>query len=390
MTPRITFFPVGNGDMTLIELESGRKILADIRIRDAADDPDDETPDVAALLRQRLVRDGDGRLFVDAFLLSHPDEDHCRGLRKHFHLGPPANWSKSSDKIFIREIWSSPVVFRRASRNHVLCDDASAFTAEARRRVQRFRDLGAVPSEGDRILILGEDEDGKTDDLTEILVTSGSTFSRINAAYDPTMVTRLLAPTPPTGDSEEEEDLGKNGSSTILQIQLSCEGRSDAGVFLTGGDAEVAIWDLLWDLYSNQPTSLSYNLLQTPHHCSWHSLSYDSWSELGEDAEVSEPARNALGQALAGSYIVASSKPIKDDDSDPPCVRAKREYEVIANNVGGLFRCVGEHPSETAPDVMEFEITRNGPRLVSRPLRAPAIIGSGALGRQPLPHGSKG
>lgn len=390
MAPKITFFPVDNGDMTLVELESGRKILIDIRIRDAADDPDDETPDVGALLRQRLSRDNDGRLFVDAFLLSHPDEDHCRGLRKHFHLGPPADWSKNSDKILIREVWSSPVVFRRASRDHVLCEDACAFTAEARRRVQRFRDLGAIPGEGDRILVLGEDEDGKTDDLTQILVTSGSTFSRINASYDSTMVSRLLAPIPPTGDSEEEATLGKNGSSTILQIMLACGQRIDAGVFLTGGDAEVAIWERLWGIYSTQPTSLAYNLLQVPHHCSWHSLSYDSWSDLREDAEVCEPARSALGQALAGAYIVASSGPIKDDDCDPPCIRAKREYEAIAKLAGGLFRCVGEHPSETAPDVMEFEITPNGPRLVSRPLRAPAIIGSGALGRQPLPHGAKG
>ena len=33
MTATITFFPVDNGDMTLIELESGRKILMDVNIR---------------------------------------------------------------------------------------------------------------------------------------------------------------------------------------------------------------------------------------------------------------------------------------------------------------------------------------------------------------------
>ena len=33
MVAKIAFFPVGNGDMTLVELESGRKILIDINIR---------------------------------------------------------------------------------------------------------------------------------------------------------------------------------------------------------------------------------------------------------------------------------------------------------------------------------------------------------------------
>lgn len=79
MVARIAFFPVGNGDMTLIELESGRKIVIDVNVRAAADDQDDETPDVAKMLRERLSRDGQGRLYVDAFLLSHPDKDHCSG-----------------------------------------------------------------------------------------------------------------------------------------------------------------------------------------------------------------------------------------------------------------------------------------------------------------------
>jgi hypothetical protein len=47
MAASIAFFPVGNGDMTLIVLESGRKILIDTNIRAAADNPDEETPDVA-------------------------------------------------------------------------------------------------------------------------------------------------------------------------------------------------------------------------------------------------------------------------------------------------------------------------------------------------------
>ena len=275
MTTQLSFFPVGNGDMTLVQTEGGHRILIDMNIRSAADDPDDDTPDVVAKLRDKLIRDAAGRLYVDALLISHPDEDHCRGLRKHFHLGPPDEWSKSADKILIREIWSSPMVFRRASRRHVLCEDARAFNAEARRRVRVFRDTPWKVGDGDRILILGEDEDGKTDDLKTILVPVDHQLSQVNGQRDDSMTALLLAPLPTDAD-DDEDVLSKNNSSTILRFSLAGNRIADKCQFLTGGDAEVAIWEKLWNRHRRRPDWLSYDILQSPHHCSWHSLSYDS------------------------------------------------------------------------------------------------------------------
>lgn len=386
MTATLSFFPVGNGDMALLETEEGHNILIDVNIRAAADDPDDDTPDVVAKLRDRLSRDTAGRLYVDALLVSHPDEDHCRGLRRHFHLGPPSDWSRNADKIFIREIWSSPMVFRRASRHHVLCDDAKAFHTEARRRVRRFRESLQSVGDGDRILILGEDENGKTDDLQDILICVDQEFSQINGRVDRSMTACLLAPLP-TGDDDGEELLSKNNSSTVLRFSLSGDGIHDKCRFLTGGDAEVAVWEKLWQRHQWHSERLSYDILQAPHHCSWHSLSHDSWSEQGENAEVCVDARSALSQARDGATIIASSNPIKDDDNDPPCIRAKREYASIMDGVGGAFKCVGEHPSEKSSDVMEFEIGQHGVRLKVPTMAAATVLGSGSIGRQPLSHG---
>jgi hypothetical protein len=384
VTAKITFFPVGNGDMTLLRLESGRTLLIDCRIRAAADDADDDTRDVAADLRERLDRDAQNRLFVDAFLQTHPDADHCTGLSKHFHFGPPTDYNAKDDKIFIREVWSSPIVFRRASKNHVLCDDAKAFVAEARRRVKRFRDTAGVVEDGDRIQILGEDVDGKTDDLTAILIRVDETITKINGTYDGTFSAYLLAPL--ASDDEADEDvLSKNCSSVILQFNITGDAVANACLFLTGGDAEVVIWERLWQKHKNNAGVLQYDLLETPHHCSWHSLSYDSWSELGEDAEVNQDARSALGQAKKGASIIATSNAIKDDDNDPPCIRAKREYTDIVARVQGLFYCGGEEPNEAKPEPLEFHIGQYGP---SRQLKRKAGTGTlGAIGSQPLSHG---
>lgn len=379
MTATITYFPVDNGDMALIELESGRKILIDINIRQAADDEDDDTPDVAAMLRERLKKDDNGRYYVDAFLLSHPDEDHCRGLKRHFHLGKPGDHS-GGDKILIREMWSSPLVFRRASKYHTLCDDAKAWNKEAKRRVQAFRD-GETLGDGNRILILGEDEDGKTDDLTAILIKVDQEISRVNDAVEFSMSTRLLAPLPKSDDEDEEDLLTKNNSSVVMRFNIRADGISDACRYLTGGDAEVAIWERLWAKHKDRVSWIDYHLMLTPHHCSWHSLSYDSWSDMGEDAKLSDDARSALSQTRAGAYLIASSKEIKNDKDDPPCWRAKREYETIAKDAKGVFKRI------VGPKVTEFEISGDGPKLKTKSTSGSAIIGGGSIGGQSLPHG---
>ena len=387
MVSKISFFPVGCGDQSLIITEDGAKILVDMNIRVAAADPGHDTPNALAMLRQRLARDDEGRLYVDAFVLTHPDKDHCSGLERHFHLGPPETWSRSADQIFIREIWSSPMVFRRASRDHVLCSDALAFNVEARRRVRRFRDAGGWVADGDRILILGDDENGKTDDLGAILIHADETFSRINARHDSSVVVRLLGPHPKSDDACEEEIRAKNQSSVILHFSLMGDGVADAGRVLIGGDAEVAIWERQCARHRDRLDWLSYDILLAPHHCSWHSLSHDSWSQCGERAQVSADARTALGQARSGAVIIASSKPVRDDDGDPPCIRAKREYEDILRPVGGRFLCTGSHPSEAKPDAIDYEIGRYGPRQLTKPMTAPAVIGTGAIGRDRLGHG---
>lgn len=386
MDPNITFFPVNCGDMTLVRLADETAILLDVHIRQAADDADDPACDVAGELRKRLKRDTDGRPYVDAFLQSHPDKDHCGGLEKHFHLGPIADYAddKKPDgekKIVIREIWSSPLVFRRASKVHTLCSDAKAFSKEAKRRVKRYRD-GLAMKDGERILIMGEDKDGKTGDLGAILIKAGDTFNTINGQSNSYFTAHLLAPLLCSED-EDVEELSKNQSSIIINMQLGTSlAQPDACRFLTGGDAEVLIWERMWAEHSQDRDALRYDVLLAPHHCSWHSLSYDSWSDCGEKAKVSQDARSALAQARSGAFIIASSKPIRNDDADPPCIRAKREYKAILDDVpNSMFLCVGEEPNTWAPQPLELTITAGGVKRQSGKRSAVGAVAAAAAPR---------
>lgn len=395
MAASVTFLPVGCGDMTLLKLADSActTVLIDINIRAVVEG----VRDVAKDLRDRIGRDSKNRPYVDAFLLTHPDEDHIRGLENHFWLGPLADYpdDKKPDaekRIVIREIWSSPLVYRRASKAHTLCSDAKAFSTEAKRRVKVNTDKKFEGVEdGDRILLMGEDENGKTDDLGPILVKIDEEFSRITGVNKKGYFTaRLLAPLPKQDSDEEEEKLAKNNSSVILNMMVGADAKTPDGCkFLCGGDAEVLIWERQWERHQSAKDVLEYDLMLAPHHCSWHTLSRESWSETKGKAKVSEDAREALSVTRKGAMIVASCAPIKDDDNDPPCIGAKREYEAIAKDAGGSFTCVGEQPSESNPEPLEFTVSAEGVSLPAKQetgRKSAAIITSAST---PMPHGSR-
>ena len=389
MSAKITFFPVGNGDMTLITLNDSDEtnILIDVNVRTAADNPEHDACDVAAELRKRIKTDDKGRPYVDVFVLSHHDKDHCTGLKKHFHLGKTEDYVCEPDegeelKILIREMWSSPMVSRRASKNHTLTEDAKAFNTEARRRVKLYREnYGLNISDGDRILIIGEDEDKKSEGLEGILKKQGQTFNIINGKYSTSASMRVLGPFPLQSDDDEIE-LTKNHSSIIIQYQIAADdAHPDACFFLTGGDAEVAIWKKLWNKYQYNLDYLKYDLLLAPHHCSWHVMSFDSRSKC-DNPQIDADAKSALAQAIEGAFIISSSKPIKDDDTDPPCYASKQEYLTISKN----FQCTSEYPSEKSHEPYEFIIAADGPQPPGKK-KASVSMAAIAMSREPHSHG---
>lgn len=223
--------------------------------------------------------------------------------------------------------------------------------------------------------------------MESILVKLDEVFCIINGKKNDNISIRVLGPLPVQDDSEEEEKLRKNHSSVILQISFKADGEDDACLFLTGGDAGVYIWESLWNRKKNRLSDIEYDLLLSPHHCSWHSLSYDSWSE-DENPQVSPNAKSALSQRRDGAIIVSSSKPIKDDKNDPPCWGAKKEYLSILKPVSGKFYCTGEHPNEEKPEPLTFKVSKEGfqpPSKRSTPITGLAVaVGST---REPIPHG---
>lgn len=395
-------FPVGNGDMTLLVIVSGGTrytVLIDMNIREFSnqenDNVDNSFCDVLAELRNLLETDSRGRLYVDVLVLTHPDNDHIRGFEKYFHVGAPSEYTDpdSGDfgKIFVREMWSSPIVFRRRSKNHTLCDDAVAFRTEAKRRVKLYRENGVIGGEGDRIRLIGLDSDGKTDDIMGIVYEEGDAITTINEQYIPELQANVLAPL-----SDDEYPDGapsdKNQSSIVMQWNVASPGYSEkTNQILMGGDADVTVWEILYEKYKDSLGNLEYQLLIAPHHCSWHTISYDSYSN-SDNPVVSENAIKALSQCQQGAVIISSSETIKDDDNDPPNHQAMQEYKKILKNSEGDFRCLADNKpnKKTHPEVLSYRLTADGlqeeegSETVSQ---LSAAIGMGEATRVQIPHG---
>jgi hypothetical protein len=183
--------------------------------------------------------------------------------------------------------------------------------------------------------------------------------------------------------------MAKTRSSVILRFSIRGAGYADKCRFLSGGDAEVAIWERLWDKHGAVHADwLTYDILQAPHHCSWHSLSYDSYSTYGEDAEVCDSARSALAQIRKGAIIVASCEHIDPEDADPPSDRAKREYISIVDGKSDRFLCVTDvWDDEKQP--LRYEVGASGivKAVKNAGKAAAAALGIGATAAQARPHG---
>lgn len=388
-TSTITFYPVDNGAMALLKLNDVDEttLLVDTRIREQTENTDDKVYDIGTALRRDLKRDANGRPYVDVLLLTHNDMDHISGFEKHFHLGPVEECEEPKEgeaqKIIVHELWSSYRFWKRASDSNTLCDDAKAFNREMKRRVGLYQEQMVVQAAGDRAVVFCKDPDGGTDGLEAIVKDLDCEFSIVNTKQLTDKIRiKVLGPLPKQDGEEDEEFEEKNRGCVILSIAVK-EGTYENRLLMPG-DAEVFVWEQLWTKFKNNRAHLEYDVLLTPHHTSWHSLSHDSWSE-SEDPQVSTDARNALANARPGAYIVSSSKPIKDDDDDPPCIGAKNEFKNMVD--ADRFLCTGEYPSEDDVEPVRINLTSLGAQLKSRAARVRTSSAAVAATGVALPHG---
>lgn len=352
----IKFYPVDNGDTNLIKLKDKTTILVDCKIRNGdATLAGNSIYDVKADLLESLeLRDKDH--FLDLLILTHPDQDHCQGYSTHFYSGAPSKYGKTNrdnDEIIIDEMWVSSMLF-----NDVSNDDAKALKKEAERRRKLWKDNDTSKNDpGNRLRMVGYDGDNKFDKTPSI--TPGNFINEINGdekldfeffVHGPFKESLII--------SNAESD--KNSSSIILQarFKINASDNECSCYYLFGGDADHFRWEKVLEMSknNNHEEELRWDLFLSPHHCSW---TFFNDTPYKENKTAKKTSLEILDYKMNGAQIIASCKPIKNNDDNPPHYFAKEEYLKRVHK--SKFIELAMNPKEKEPKPYIFEVTPQGP-----------------------------
>lgn len=335
MANYMTFFPVGNGDMTLIQTKTNKYIMIDCNIRNAEND--DTIYDCNEYLQDNLPID-DGQIYLDAFFLTHSDNDHCRGIRDYFNLCAPKD--SDDNKIRIDELYVPAKLMMDETHYN---DDADAIREEAQRRLDLLgTDEADTP--GNRINIVGYSKELK--DYADAIVPAGETISDINGNTDYGAEIFVLRPVKKANDDEESD---VNDCTASFKITFEINGGTYVAII--GGDLNCDNWKEVIELNPD----MTFDLLLAPHHCSWHAVSSEDTHTGKADTVIEE----FLEKSKENAYVVSSSKVIKRDGDNPPSYRAKNVY-IKHLKKQDRFKCTAEYPNADDPKPLTFKITGQG------------------------------
>lgn len=352
--PSITYFPVGNGDTTLIRLSDKTSILIDCNITQGSKDENEKSKyPVHEHLLEEIEKNRESIPHIDAFILTHPDEDHCRGFGDTFHTGDPSSFSKTDQnegKILIDELWFTPRIFSPCEES--LSEPAKCIYKEAKRRMKLYQNADSKSENpGNRLRIIGYSDNEELKGLDKILTTPGNSINLINSSIKSDFSFFIHAPFKKENDSDSSE---RNDTSIVLQVRFDVGDVENSGLVFFGGDSTCSVFERIIDI--SEKEDLEWDLLLAPHHCSWH-----FFNELSheEDQTLNKKIISFLEMHREGAFIIASCKPVKDD-KDPPSIAAAKEYKKIVGSE--KFIVTMENPNEEEPLPLHFVITRMGPQ----------------------------
>lgn len=352
---KIKFYPVDNGDNTLIKLHDGITILTDCQIRSGNENSSGvKIYDVKSDLLNEIRRDKNGNPYIDLFILTHPHQDHCLGFKANFFTGNPTDYKESNKKngeIIIGEIWVTQKVF--STENSI---DANAIRTEANRRIRLFNENNSdAENQGNIVRIIGYNDKDKT--VEGLHYIPGQTINVFNGDSSDYLELFIHAPfksTLITSKAEEDENL----ASIVYQanFRLKKEGSIETKVII-GGDADHYVFDEIMKISKrkNREDRLKWDLLLAPHHCSW---SFFNDTPVKDNPEPTSSSKEFLSYRETNAFVVTSSIEIENNNQNPPCYEAKIEY---VKSVGSSrFYNTAVNEDKKAPKPIVFTISDGG------------------------------
>lgn len=340
--PSFIFWPVGCGDSTTVVISDNEVLQIDLNDTAIAEAKDNEKIPLVDELVAKLPRK-DGKPYLSCFVLTHPDEDHCRGF---------ADLLK---RVTIGELWHTPRVFREYHKDQ--CDDAKAFRKEAKRRVAATIKAQGDPGSGHRVRVVGYDDLLKEDDYKGFPLASFTTPGQSVTTLDGADVgDRFAAFVHAPFRNDPADD--RNETSLAMQVLIGSSKSAMSGLFF--GDLAYPTLRKVFDETKNHNNlpRLNWNVLLAPHHCS-KSAMYEKDADNNDVLKQDILDDLAAGQ-LSPGFVVASSVTIPGSNTsgdNPPHAKAKNRYSEIVNDD---FICTGEYSTTKNLRPVIYTVTDGG------------------------------
>ena len=349
---QVTFYPLGNADTSLVELQDGRRILFDYTNTGTADDGDKRC-DLPKLLKADMKNADTVTYSVVAF--THLDADHCTGASDFFWFDHATKY-QGDGRYKIKTLW----VPAGAITEEGLDDCARVIRQEARHRLKAGKGI-KVFSRPERLKDWLAANGLTVDDRRNCCVDAGKLVPEFSLDTD---AVEFFVHSPHARRTDDRGVEDRNGDSIMVQARFE-EGGEHTDMLITGDmphDALAEVVDITRH-YKND-YRLHWNIYHLPHHCSYKSIGPDKGKDKTQPVDQVKWLCETQGET--SGYIISPSKPIpytdtaEDVDVQPPHRQAANYYKEDVLDDTRHFLVTMAEPSSTNPKPTVLLITRDG------------------------------
>lgn len=358
---KMTFYPLGNADCCLIDLENGKKILFDFGDQGDPDDENDKRIDLSAELREDM--EAADKENYEILAITHLDDDHTCKAGTFFYLDHAKKY-QSDDRFKIDVLWVPAGVITE-SRNG-LGDGAKALQAEARYRLKQGYGI-RVFSRPAALKKWLEDNNLTLESRQHLITDAGQLAPELNLYIDGVE----FFVHSPFAWRQDGELFDRNRDSLVMQATFDVYGNNTRAIL--GSDAAHAALTDIVDITKKHKREerLEWDIFKLPHHCSYLTIGPEKGTDKTEAVENVKWLFEEKGNS--GCIMISASKPIpakgsaEDKDDQPPHRQAKNYYfEDVVTPKDGEWKVTMEHPKVSSPEPIKVEITSSGAVLKKR------------------------
>ncbi|MFN5623859.1 MAG: hypothetical protein ACK5DM_07925, partial [Planctomyces sp.] len=274
--PKLTFFPLGNADTTLIELTGGEKILVDYANRRSADDKEDKRIDLPAELRKSLGTSS----YFDVVAFTHLDQDHYDGTSDFFFLEHDKAYQKkvdNKDRIKINTLWVPAAVITEDLKE----EESKVVQAEARYRLKQGKGI-RVFSSPNRLEDWLKENGLKLKDVEHLIVDAGTTAPEFNLE-DHGVEFFIHSPFATRQDENELEC--RNDDALVMQATFKVNEETNKVLLFADINYEVIDDIVKQTKHHDNEERLEWDVFKISHHCSYTAIGPDKGDDQTEPSE---------------------------------------------------------------------------------------------------------